>query len=85
MNADLLSMTVRELVELLQGADQDRKVLFSSNYGDRARTQQALPVRGELETVQVYKTAYSESGFAVADELEDKRSSVSDEKFLLIK
>jgi hypothetical protein len=62
----LKSITVAKLIELLQDQDPDAKVVFSTNYGDYSRTEQALPLKGEIEEVFVEPSAYSNSGFAVA-------------------
>lgn len=63
----LKTITVAKLIELLQDQDPDAKVVFSTNYGDYSRTEQALPLKGEIDTVCVEKSAYSNSGFAVAE------------------
>lgn len=67
----LKTITVAELIERLQGEDPDAKVIFSTNYGDYSRTEQALPLRGETEQVMIEKSAYSNSGFAIASEDRD--------------
>ncbi len=61
------TMTVAQLIDLLEGERQDAKVIFSTNYGDYSRTMQALPLRGECDEVMIEKSAYSNSGFAVAE------------------
>lgn len=83
----LRTITVRELIERLEGESPDAKVIFSTDYGDYIRTQQALPLRGELDTVTIRETAYSRSGFAVVepDEDGDLIDDESDETFLLIR
>lgn len=43
----LKSITVRHLRELLESEDDDALVIFSTGYGDRGNTPQALPIRGE--------------------------------------
>ena len=72
------AMTVRDLILHLNGMDEDALVVFQSNYGDRARTQQLTAVASAEEydnggDLRVYETAYSDSGLAVdeADEEED--------------
>ena len=45
------TITVAELLELLEGQDTDAKVIFSTDYGDHCHTPQALPLKGEAETV----------------------------------
>ena len=63
----LRTLTVAELKDLLDGQPDDAKVIFSTNYGDYSRTEQALPLKGELDTVCIEKSAYSNSGFAIAE------------------
>lgn len=82
----LRSITLGELRALLADhsqADDEIKVIFTANYGDRGRTPQALPLKGEVEEVQVCESAYSDSGYAVAgdDDYEDEDY----EPFLLIR
>ena len=59
------TMTVSDLIELLSQQDPETKVIFESDYGDYHHTRQALPLNGELETVIIHKSAYSNSGFAI--------------------
>lgn len=61
------TITVAKLIELLQDQDPDAQVIFSTNYGDYHRTQQALPIKGDFEEVVIEKSAYSNSGFAIAE------------------
>jgi len=69
------TLTVAELIELLQDQDPDAKVIFSTNYGDYHRTQQALPIEGrDFEEVKITKSAYSNSGFAVVSQDDDDGS-----------
>src|SRR5688572_8658524 len=65
------TITVAELIELLQDQNPDAKVIFSADYGDCHHTEQALPLRGETEEVTIEKSAYSKSGFAVDSTDED--------------
>ena len=69
----LRTITVARLIKLLEGESPDAHVIFSANYGDYARTEQALPLKGEIDTVTIGKSAYSNSGFAITepDELSD--------------
>lgn len=62
------TITVAELIERLRNEDPDAEVVFSTNYGDYHNTQQALPIRGEFEESGIEKSAYSNSGFALASE-----------------
>jgi len=61
----LNTLTVAELIELLQDQDPDAQVIFSTDYGDYHHTQQALGLRGRVEEVTVSESAYSNSGFQV--------------------
>ena len=82
----LRTLTVARLIDLLEGESPDALVIFSTDYGDHHHTQQALPLRGELETVTIEKSAYSNSGFAIAEPDEDgDDESGDDETFLMIK
>jgi hypothetical protein len=65
------TITVRELKDLLEGLDEDARVAFSCNYGDRGRTQQVISIRGDMEESNLYRSAYSESGWAVCRDSED--------------
>lgn len=62
------TITKAELIEALSELNDDDKVIFSSDYGDYHHTQQALPLRGQLEEVQISKSAYSHSGFEIVTE-----------------
>lgn len=61
------TITVAELIELLQDQNPDARVIFSTDYGDHSHTEQALPIRGELDEVTIEKSAYSNSGWAIAE------------------
>lgn len=65
------TITLDELIEELQEARTfhggTAKVVFASSYGDRARTQQAHGIRGDIVEVPLRETAYSDSGYCVAD------------------
>jgi hypothetical protein len=61
------SMTVRELIDALEGYDDDTVVVITSDYGDHCHTEQALGV-DEVEQVDLEENAYSDSGYAVADD-----------------
>ena len=60
------SHTVRQLIEVLQGLDQDARILFTCNYGDYHRTQQALPITEveEYQSTDLTDSGYSQSGIA---------------------
>lgn len=67
----LKTITVRELIDLLEDYDDDTPVIFSSNYGDRGRTEQAHRLTGDADLVTLRKSGYSESGYAVVENDED--------------
>ena len=64
------SMTVAELIEMLQEEDQDAEVYFACDYGDYHPTQQALPIR-RCAPQYLVESAYSRSGKAVFDQERD--------------
>ena len=68
MAATLRTITVGDLINMLKDEDPDALVVFSSDYGDYHHTQQAHGLRGDIEEVKLSESAYSHSGFAVADE-----------------
>ena len=88
---NLKTITVAELMDLLADQDPDARVVFSTNYGDYHRTSQALPLRGDVEEVQVKETGYSNSGFAVVEVEDDDydedgdRKAPEGETFLLLR
>jgi hypothetical protein len=61
------TITVGELRSLLDGQDDDMPVIVTADYGDRGRTQMALPLRGEVDTVTIQESAYSTSGYAIEE------------------
>lgn len=79
----LRTITVRQLRELLDGEDDDLPVIFSTDYGDYHHTQQALPLIGETDEVLVEESAYSNSGFAVANDADGDPDTYT--PYLLIK
>lgn len=62
--------TAKQMREILDRMDDDARVFFVCNYGDRQRTQQALPVSEvvESDTGLLAETGYSQSGIALVDE-----------------
>ena len=67
----LRTTTVAELRNLLADYDNDQRVAFSSDYGDRTHTEQVLPIEGHADLKLIEKSGYSESGWAVREELPD--------------
>ena len=74
------TLTVNQLLNLLEGEDPDALVVVSCDYGDICHTQQAIGFRGELIDGVLTDSAYSHSGKAVvvADE-EEYEDLVDDE------
>ena len=71
------TLTVGELIELLQNEDPDARVVFTCDYGDYHHTPQALPICDDVEqSGQIVESAYSQSGFALT---EDDGSEEDDE------
>lgn len=65
------ALTVRELIEQLQGMPEDAKVLFVCDYGDYCHTQQALPcgeVLDAVTTASIVESGYSQSGLALVED-----------------
>lgn len=73
------TITVAELIALLQDQDPDARVIFTADYGDYHHTAQALPIRGELDEVTIEKSAYSNSGYEINENDDD------DELFVVIR
>lgn len=63
----LRTITVRELIAILEGEDPDMPVVFTADYGDRGHTAQALPIKGSIDAEIFTESAYSNSGYALAD------------------
>lgn len=83
------TLTVAELIELLEGEDPTMKVIFSTNYGDYHNTPQALPIGSEVREVTIAESGYSNSGFEViergeGDDDDDEAEEIEKETFLLI-
>ena len=58
------TVTVQELIETLQEEDPESMVAFASDFGDHCHTQQVHSIKGVVEEIGLYQTAYSESGWA---------------------
>lgn len=67
----LRTITVRDIMARLEGEDPDMPVIFTADYGDYHHTAQALPIRGEIEEMQVAESGYSNSRYALV-EVEDR-------------
>jgi hypothetical protein len=67
----LHTISKQELIEALSELPEDARLAFASDYGDRTHTQQVHPIKGDVEERQITESAYSDSGFALADEDEE--------------
>lgn len=65
------SVTVAELIEVLQEQDQEALVTFASDYGDHCHTEQVHALEGDIQEVGLRESAYSDSGWAVVGEESD--------------
>ena len=83
MARGLRTITVRELLDLLEGESPDMRIIVTADYGDHSHTAQALPLKGEFETVTVSESAYSSSGFAIAEPDDDDEEDA--ETFLVLR
>jgi hypothetical protein len=73
------ALTVRQLIETLEGEDPNAVVVFACDYGDRSHTQQAIPVESaEKLYSQIRESAYSQSGLAVCDEDDEDECELFD-------
>jgi hypothetical protein len=54
------------LLGALVDVPDDGMVAFSSNYGDRAGTEQVHALNGDVKEEAIYETVYSRSGYAVS-------------------
>ena len=61
------TLTVKQLIGRLENEDPDALVVFTSNYGDHGRTEQVHFIKGRFQEQELRKSAYSESGYAIAD------------------
>lgn len=84
------ALTVRELIEQLEGYADDALVVFADDYGDYGHTTQALPVRlvEELDeySERLETTAYSASEVSIAtkedEEDEEGEEVAQDDEFV---
>lgn len=66
-------MQVRELIEMLEGMDQDAEVHFAYNYGDHCNTMVA-PAVSQVEEMYVEPNAYVNDDALVDDENADEEN-----------
>lgn len=78
------AMTARQIREALESVDDDAAVFFVCSYGDRGKTQQALPVGeviGDCSARNLRTTGYSESGIAMVEDDENESEIPDDDDF----
>jgi hypothetical protein len=65
------AMTAADLIAELRNFDPQAKVVLASDYGDRAHTQQAIPVESvdEIGQSRLKPSAYSQSGVAIGEDV----------------
>ena len=85
----LRTITIGELIDLLQDQDPDAQVLFTANYGDRGHTAQALPIHGEIDDIKeegltVAESGYSISGFAIVSK-DENSDDATDPTYVVIR
>jgi hypothetical protein len=71
----MITCTAAELMAALEELPPDAPVAFSSDYGDYYHTQQAHPLKGNIEKQPLFESCYSRSGLAVAKDEDDERRS----------
>jgi hypothetical protein len=72
MSRKFNTITKAELIEALEDLDDSDLIAFASNYGDHSRTMQVHCLRGDVELEHIEESAYSDSGFAVAEHEPDE-------------
>ena len=86
MSKNLRTITVAQLIERLQGEDPEARVIFTADYGDYHHTQQALPITGDIDEVEVVENeGYSRSGFALLEEDDEDDTDEARATFLVIR
>lgn len=77
------TITKAELLEALEELNDDDKIIVTADYGDYHHTRQALPLKGEVEEVSITKSAYSNSGFALADDDDEDDDDETETYFVI--
>jgi len=75
MSTQFRTITKAQLIDALEGLDDNDLVAFSADYGDRGHTMQALPIHGNVNEEYVQRSGYSASGWAVAESTDDDGDS----------
>jgi hypothetical protein len=70
------SVTAAQLLQLAKDIildhGEDVEVVFTSNYGDRCRTEQVHFLKGEYEDQEIEESGYSDSGWALKGSDDDR-------------
>ena len=74
----LHTLTVKELIEVLENEDQDMPVVFASDYGDYSHTIQVHAIDGKVDEEPIHETAYSRSGWAIPNHDRDEYDDEAD-------
>ncbi len=87
MARTLRTITVGKLRDLLEDEDQDALVIFAADYGDYHHTEQALPLRGDVEQVTISASAYSNSGWQVntTDDEDEEAAEIEAPTYVVIR
>ena len=93
----LHSMSIADLIETLREAGDaygfETQVVVTADYGDICHTQQALPLTGRAELLDIEESGYSHSGWAISqdqeeepedDEMEDSGDPLDTDKVLVL-
>jgi hypothetical protein len=77
-------MQVRDLIELLEGYDQDAEVHFAYNYGDHWRTEVAPKVSNVHEGVVTYSEYHRMDKVANEDYDDEDEAEVENQRRVVI-
>ena len=76
----LQTLTVKELIEVLENEDPEMPVVFASDYGDIGHTQQVHGIDGEIEEEPIHESAYSHTGWAVPNHDRERPEDADEEE-----
>jgi hypothetical protein len=68
MKTQFRTTTKAELIAALDDLNDNDLVAFASNYGDITSTMQVHPISGNIDEHRLCESAYSDSGYAIADD-----------------
>jgi hypothetical protein len=66
------TITKAELLETLELLADGDQIAFASDYGDHTHTQQVHRLKGNIDLRALRESAYSDSGWALADPDDDE-------------